>query len=210
VIPAGVAAPRAPEPLHADATSALLAFEPDDAGQRTLRDEYLAHLAAHPDACSRAGPPGHLTASCLILDPSASRTLLTLHRKGGFWVQCGGHLEAGDPSVAAGALREGREETGVAALTLWRRTPVDLDRHALSAAFGRCRVHWDVGFLAVLDPEGVDGIPVVSAESDDVAWWPVDDLPPGTVADLPRRLARARRALLADGGAGVHRTRLTG
>lgn len=180
--------------LHASAATTLSDWRPSTPDQDALRLDYLAHLNAYPDGCSRDGPPAHLTASCLVLDPDGQRTLLSLHRKGGFWVQFGGHLEAGDGSLAAGALREGREESGIATLDLASPQPIDLDRHALSAAFGRCREHLDVGFLAVL-PAGTP--PTTSAESDVVAWWPIDDLPPGTVPDLPVRLGRAVVALAA-------------
>jgi hypothetical protein len=59
-------------------------------------------------------------------------------------------------------------------------------RHQLADAFGRCRVHWDVGFVASAP---ADAVPVVSDESERVAWFGVDDLPPGTPDDLAERLA---------------------
>ncbi|MGK2851501.1 MAG: NUDIX hydrolase [Candidatus Limnocylindrales bacterium] len=180
--------------LHASATNTLSDWRPAAPDQDALRLHYLAHLATHPDGCSRDGPPAHLTASCLVLDPSGRLTLLSLHRKGRFWVQFGGHLEAGDASLAHGARREGREESGIAMLELVHPEPIDVDRHRLSAAFGRCREHLDVGFLAVIPP---DTLPATSAESDAVAWWPVKGLPTGTVPDLPKRLARAVAALTA-------------
>ena len=39
--------------------------------------------------------------------------------------------------------------------------------------------------------------PVVSDESHDVAWFPVDALPPEAVDDLGRLVTRARAAVLA-------------
>ena len=109
-------------------------------------------------------------------------------------MQFGGHLEAADRSLADGAEREGREESGIPSLRLWRSEPVDLDRHALSPAFGRCREHLDVGFLAVATAGTATA---ASPESDDVAWWPLDGLPDGIVADLPARLERAVEVLHA-------------
>jgi 8-oxo-dGTP pyrophosphatase MutT (NUDIX family) len=173
--------------LLADAVATLTAWTPPDAAQAALRDGYLAHLREHADGIWRDGPPAHLTASCFVLSPDGSRTLLTLHRKGGFWVQFGGHLEPGDATLAGAALREAVEESGVVDLRLVGDRPVDLDRHELSAAFGRCREHLDVAFLAVA---AADAEPAVSDESDDVAWWRVDDLPSTVVPDLPARLHR--------------------
>lgn len=177
--------------LHDDAVRVLSAWTAPDDRQERLRAGYLDQLAAHADAVWKAGPPEHLTASCLVLDPAGDRTLLVHHAKGGFWVQPGGHLEAGDATLRDAAAREAREELGVDGLEV-AADPVQLDRHALSSAFGRCREHLDVRYLAVAP---ADAQPLVSEESHDVAWWPVDALPPGAVPDLVHALAAARAAL---------------
>lgn len=182
---------------HAEAVATLTTWRAPTSEQDALRRDYLGHLARHPDGTSRQGPPAHLTASCFLLDAAAERVLLTLHRKGGFWVQLGGHLEPSDPGLAAAALREGREESGLPGIRLVPTAgplPVDLHRHALSGAFGRCREHLDVAFAAVApDAER----PLRSPESLDVAWWPVDALPAGVVPDLPERLAAVVAAVRA-------------
>lgn len=171
--------------LRRDAVAVLSAWTAPSPEQDDLRQQYLGHLAAHPDGLWRDGPPAHLTASCFVLDEPAEHVLLCLHGKGRFWVQFGGHLEPGDRTLSEAALREAREESGLERLTLLGDAPVDLDRHALSAAFGRCAEHLDVAFAATADRADATA---VSAESDDVAWWPVDALPPDVVPDLPRRL----------------------
>lgn len=174
--------------LLADVVAELVAYSPADPGQQQLRADYLALLAANPDGIWREGPPAHLTASCFVLDHDRTSALLTLHRKGGFWVQFGGHLEPGDATLAGAAGREATEESGLTDLELLV-DPVGLHRHRLAAAFGRCREHLDVAYLALADR---DALPTVSAESRDVAWWPLDDLPAGAVPDLAPRLARLR------------------
>jgi 8-oxo-dGTP pyrophosphatase MutT (NUDIX family) len=171
--------------LLANAREVLRGWSAPSDHQSALRDDYLDHLDAHPDGLWRDGPPAHLTASCIVLDETFEHVLLCLHRKGGFWGQFGGHLEPEDRTLAEAALRETREESGLARLTLLAPGPVDLDRHALSSAFGRCAEHLDVTFAARADRTSVT---TVSDESDDVAWWPVRALPSGVVADLPDRL----------------------
>jgi 8-oxo-dGTP pyrophosphatase MutT (NUDIX family) len=180
--------------LHADALATLESWPAPDADQDALRRGFVAHLRAHPDGVSRSCLPAHLTASTLVLDATGMRVLLTLHRKGGFWGQFGGHAEPGDATLADAALREAREESGIASLTLLGTVPVDLDRHALSAAFGACGEHLDVRYVALAPPGAV---PVVSDESQDVAWWAADALPPEAVDDLGRLVAAARGALSA-------------
>ncbi len=177
--------------LRADAMSVLQGWVAPDATQERLRRGYLDHLAAHPDAVAKSGPPSHLTASCVVLDASGERVLLTLHRKANEWFQFGGHLEVEDSSVWAAARREGREESGIGTLEPLPE-PVQLDRHTLVGSFGACREHLDVRFAAVAPP---GARAVVSAESHDVRWWPADALPPGTRTELAPLVSAARLAL---------------
>ena len=185
--------------LHAAAVAALAGWRAPSVEQEALRRDFLAHLAAHPDALSKQGPTAHLTASCVVLDPAGEQVLLTHHAKGDFWVQFGGHLEPGDADLAAGALREAREESGLDDVTLLTGDPVDLNRHALPSAFGRCTEHLDTLFVAVA-PAGA--VPRVSDESHDVAWWPVDALPADAVSDLPGRLGRVVELVRSRAAAG--------
>ena len=177
--------------LRDDAVTVLTEWEAPDEGQERLRLGYLDHLAAHPDGVARNGPPAHLTASCVVLDGTGERVLLTLHRRARAWFQFGGHLEAGDGSLWSAARREAREESGIRGLEPLPG-PVQLDRHVLAGDFGTCREHLDVRYAAV----AADGSrPVVSAESHDVRWWPVDALPAGTRDELAPLVSRAREAL---------------
>ncbi len=178
--------------LHADALRTLTRWAAPDDLQEQLRSAYVEHLRTHDDGMLRSCVPSHLTASAMVLDHSGERVLLTLHRKGGFWGQLGGHCEPQDDTLAAAALREATEESGIDGLRLLVDTPVDLDRHALSTAFGTCGEHLDVRY-AVVAPPGAE--PVVSEESDDVAWFSAGDLPGTAVEDLTRLVQRARAAL---------------
>jgi 8-oxo-dGTP pyrophosphatase MutT (NUDIX family) len=183
---------RAYRHLHDDAVQALRTWTPPDRGQARLRTGYLEHLAVHPDGVAKGGPPAHLTASCLVLDTTGEHVLLTLHKRAGEWFQLGGHLEVGDATLWEAARREAREESGLDDLEPLP-TPVQLDRHVLVGAFGRCREHLDVRYAAVAAP-GAQAR--VSEESHEVAWWPVDDLPVGTRAELAPVVSAARRAVL--------------
>lgn len=164
--------------LAADLRDVLTGWSAPSGEQESVRREYLAHLDAHDEATAKSGPPAHFTASCLVVDADRAHVLLTLHKKVGRWLQFGGHLEAGDDSVSAGALREALEESGLTTTQLILLPgPAQLDRHALGSGFSRCTEHLDLRWIAVAAP---GARPVVSEESDDVAWWPVSALPPDT------------------------------
>ena len=178
--------------LHADALRTLTGWAAPDDQQELLRSAYVEHLRTHDDGMLRSCVPTHLTASALVLDHTGEQVLLTLHRKGGFWGQLGGHCEPQDDTLAAAALREATEESGIDGLRLVGAAPVDLDRHVLSSAFGTCGEHLDVRY-AVVAPPGAE--PVVTEESDDLAWFSISDLPGTAVEDLARLVQRARAAL---------------
>lgn len=160
--------------LGADARAVLEAWVAPSLQQEQLRSAYVDLLRAEPDAVFRTCRPDHLTASALVVSADRSRVLLTLHRKAHRWFQFGGHLEPGDPTLAAAALREASEESGVVGLNE-PEGPVHLDRHAVPFC-GRDGEthHLDVRYLLVA-PDGADH--AVSDESLDVRWWPVDGLP---------------------------------
>ncbi|WP_053729890.1 NUDIX hydrolase [Streptomyces sp. WM6378] len=171
--------------LHDDAVLVLKAYE----GQPELRQAYLDHLSAHPDGMWKACEAGHLTASALVIDPERGRVLLTLHKKLNMWLQMGGHCEPGDTTVAAAALREAEEESGVAGLTLLAGGPVRLDRHPIPAP---CHWHLDVQYAA-LAPAGA--VEAISDESLDLRWFGYDEV--ATVADASVvNLLEATRARL--------------
>ncbi|GAA3870989.1 NUDIX hydrolase [Streptomyces sedi] len=172
--------------LREDAARVLDDWAAPSTGQDALRQEYAAHLAAHPDGMWKSCASGHLTASALVVDAEGGRVLLTLHRKIGRWLQTGGHCEREDDSLAGAALREATEESGIDGLRLLP-APVRLDRHDTP-----CATHLDVQYAA-LAPVGAT--PVISEESTDLRWFgfaEAERLPDHSV----RRLVAGARGLL--------------
>ena len=149
----------------------------------------MAFLASDgQEALDRYAGPEHMTASSFVFTDDLTQVLLCFHRKGQFWVQLGGHIDPDDATAALAATREATEESGLAGLTLLSVQPIDVNRHALANAFGACKVHWDLGYGFMASH--LDNI-VVSPESEDVAWWPVDQLPEQVPYDFPERLRLA-------------------
>lgn len=167
--------------VHADAVRVLSEWEPGTPEQQALRHAFLGFLAARPDGCARSCAPGHLTASAVVLSHDGGQALLTLHPRVGRWVQLGGHCEERDSGLAAAALREATEESGIQGLTIDPQ-PLHLDVHPITCSLGIPTRHFDVRFL-LHAPEGAE--PVRSSESIDLAWWPVDALPPDVAPALP-------------------------
>lgn len=135
--------------------------------------EYIPFVAAHPDCLWRTCLDGHLTASAWIVDGARTCTLLTHHRKLDRWFQLGGHVD-GEADLAAAAMREAKEESGLTRLKLLTPEIFDVDRHRIPAR-GSEPEHWhyDVRFLIEAD---VAEPLSVSDESKDLAWVALEDV----------------------------------
>jgi 8-oxo-dGTP pyrophosphatase MutT (NUDIX family) len=179
--------------LHSDAVRVLSEWRPPEESQDALRREFLAHLAAHEDGMWRECVPGHLTASAAVLDSTGERVLLTLHPKAKLWLQLGGHCEHGDTSLAAAALREASEESGIEGLRLLPG-PVRVDRHRVWCHGGSN--HLDVQYAAVAPADAQEKI---SDESDDLRWFGLDAIP-DPADDVVRRLAATSGQVFARHG----------
>lgn len=177
--------------LHGDAVEVLERWRAPDAEQEELRAHYLRHLATHPDGMWRNCRPEHVTASALVVDSTGHNTLLTLHKTVGRWLQLGGHCEPGDTTLPGAALREATEESGLTGLTIGRE-PLQLSRHLLFGGGCAGAYHLDVQFL-VTATAGTEY--VVSEESHDLAWFPLDGLPADTDRSVQDLAARARHQL---------------
>jgi 8-oxo-dGTP pyrophosphatase MutT (NUDIX family) len=155
-----------------------------------LRRYYLDHLVERPDGWSRSCVGAHLTASSLICAAGEPKVLLTLHSRIGRWLQTGGHIESTDTTLAAAAVREAQEESGLVDLAL-EPSLLLLSKHEAPCGNIRPTYHLDVQYL-VIASQTVS--PKIGNESIDVRWFAHDQLP--AVDDSVVALVRAARVRL--------------
>lgn len=146
----------------------------------SFRKQFL-ELLEHPRAFFRDHLPGHITASCWIVDRDRRFTLLTHHAKLNRWLQPGGHAD-GQEDVLAVAQREGYEETGLTSIQVAHPGIFDLDIHLIPAReeFPE-HYHFDIRFLFYAS---MDETITVSKESRAVVWVPNGDVPRKTANNV--------------------------
>ncbi len=169
-----------------DAWSAVAEVVDSDLQATRSRVRQLIETVERP--LHRDSRPGHLTGSALVVDSECRRTLFLLHAKLGIWVQPGGHAD-GDANLAAVALKEASEETGINGLRVWPRA-IDLDIHEVRPPSEEPHFHHDIRFLVVAPP-GAEF--VGNHESLDHKWVALDRVTDLGVDEGVTRLASKGR-----------------
>lgn len=189
----------------ADVLEQLARFARGHPGEAAAVARFRALLEDTPAPFSRAQfQPGHLTCSACVLGAGGERVLLLHHAKLSRWLQPGGHVEAGDAGPLASALREVREESGIAGPLRPLEggaggALVDLDVHEIPARGDEpAHLHYDLRYALA-----VPGTPALrrSGESNALRWVEVACLEDLTREESVTRLvARARARVRVEAG----------
>lgn len=172
----------------------LAAHQPFDDKEREDLAAMRAFATSLAAPFSRTQWPAHFTGSAVVVTPDGSRVCLVLHAKLNRWLQPGGHADVADGgSMAATALREAREETGLqVSLHPSAPRPLDVDVHLIPARQTEPEHrHLDVRSLVVAEnPDALEHDP---NESHGAQWLSWDDaLARADEEPLRRLLAKAR------------------
>lgn len=150
--------------------------------------EYRGFAARGPAVFSRAHLAGHFTGSAFVVSADGERALLLFHAKLGRWLQPGGHAD-GDTDLAAVALREAEEETGLSGLVV-EGGIFDLDRHTIPARGSEPEhLHWDVRYVVRCTARET---PAINSESKAFAWRRIEELAADESLDPSIRRMAAR------------------
>lgn len=181
------------QPL-ADALASYVGRWPDEEGVA----EFDAWLREAGRPFHRETREGHFTGSAWLVSADGQRALLMLHRKLGRWLQPGGHAD-GDTDLAAVALREAEEETGLRGLDVLPDI-FDVDRHAIPAR-GDEPEHWHYDVRHVVVARGGEAF-VLNEESLELAWRPVTDIASDPASEPSLRRMATKWLALRDAALG--------
>ena len=147
--------------------ASVAARSPIDDAERMCIAEFLERFDALDDPLSQDADLVHVTGSAIVVGPRG--VVLLKHKRLGFWLQPGGHIDAGESPWEA-AVREAREETGLDV-----RVPGGGDEpvlvHVDVHPGGRGHTHLDLRY--VLDGGDADPTPPAD-ESQEIGWFDWD------------------------------------
>ena len=99
---------------------------------------------------------------------------MTHHKKIGKWLQLGGHAD-GEKDLLQVSQRESIEESGINNFVTLSNEIFDMDIHEIPPIGSDPKhLHYDIRFLLQADPDKESLI--ISNESHDVAWIPLDKI----------------------------------
>ena len=157
----------------------------------------LAFLENNEDAFLRSNLLAHMTASSWIVNPERTRTLMVYHNIYDSWSWTGGHAD-GETDLLSVALREAREETGIAHVRpvspeIFSLEVLTVDGHEKRGEYVPSHLHLNVTYLLEGDP--ASPVRCRPEENSRVGWFALADAP--AVSSEPWMRERIYRKLNA-------------
>ncbi|MBQ9395130.1 MAG: NUDIX hydrolase [Proteobacteria bacterium] len=130
-------------------------------------------IRANADAFLRSNLLAHVTASSWIVNADRSRVLMVYHNIYNSWSWTGGHAD-GDEDLAAVALRECQEETGVEHARLVSRDiysleVLNVEGHEKRGHYVPSHLHLNMTYL--IEASESDSLHICEAENSGVRWF---------------------------------------
>lgn len=152
-------------------------YRPCNEQEQRDKPVILDFLEKNGDAFLRSNLLAHMTASSWIVNPERTKTLMVYHNIYDSWSWTGGHAD-GETDLLAVALREAREETGIAHVRpvspeIFSLEVLTVDGHEKRGAYVPSHLHMNVTYL--LEAEESDTLHVCREENSGVAWFTLEE-----------------------------------
>ena len=153
-------------------------YKPYNAQEEADRGAFLRFLEKNKNAYSRENGEGHITVSAWIVNPDRTKVLFCYHNIYNSWSWVGGHAD-GNEDLLFVAIKEAREETGVAVRTLsdeiFSLEILPVAGHVRKGKYVSSHVHYNVTYLVEADEN--EALRVCEDENSAVAWIDIEEIP---------------------------------
>ena len=152
-------------------------YRPCNAQEQRDQALILDFLEKNGDAFLRSNLLAHMTASSWIVNPERTKTLMVYHNLYDSWSWTGGHAD-GETDLLSVALREAREETGIAHVRplspeIFSLEVLTVDGHEKRGEYVPSHLHMNVTYL--LEAEESDTLHICREENSGVAWFTLEE-----------------------------------
>lgn len=152
---------------------AIRRFRPYNEQEERDRDVLLALLSSGQDLWTRDNETAHLTASAWVVSPDRTQVLMAYHNIYDSWSWLGGHAD-GERDLAAVAMREVREESGLTRLRLvspeiYSLEILTVDGHVKKGRYVSSHLHLNVTYLIEADPS--EPVRIKPDENSRIGWF---------------------------------------
>ena len=156
---------------------AIEAYVPYNDQERRDRELLIQAIDRLETPLTRDNPFAHFTASCWIVNPARTRVLMAWHNIYKTWAWTGGHAD-GESDLLAVALREAREETGIAQIQpvsaeIYSLEILPVNAHVKRGQFVSAHLHLNVTYL--LEADDAQPLRPKPDENSAVAWLPLEE-----------------------------------
>ena len=137
------------------------------------RQLILSCLRRYDDLFTRDNTLAHMTASAWVVNPAHDRVLMAYHNIYSSWSWLGGHAD-GERDLAAVALREVREESGLERVSLasgniFSLEALTVDGHIKRGRYVSSHLHLNVTYL--IEADDAQPLRVKADENSAVRWF---------------------------------------
>lgn len=152
-------------------------YKPVNEQETRDREQMLEFIKNNPDFLLRDNLVAHFTASAWTVNKERTKTLMVYHNIYKSWSWIGGHAD-GEEDLCAVAMRELKEETGVAHAKLVSKDffsleTIIVDGHEKRGAYVPSHLHMNVTYLAEADEN--ERLVIKEDENQAVKWWTFEE-----------------------------------
>lgn len=153
------------------------AYVPCCEQEREDKRMLLKYIDENPDILLRSNETAHLTASAWVVNPARTRVLMLYHNIYNSWSWPGGHAD-GEEDLLSVALREVREETGIADIHPASENVYSLEILTVNAHFKKGKYvvpHLHLNLTYLLEADDGQDVHSKPDENSAVRWFPLDE-----------------------------------